>query len=261
MLAASAGIALGARAALMPLDAPLPVVGGSTGALRLVTWNVVNGTRLSLPPALVPRSFVAARLGRVAQIVRALRPDVLALQEADGAALDPTTTIATAAELLPTAADGHGATLATRSAPTLVRSGRFVAGGRDPKGWTLARLSAGRGLDVVSVHLHAFAPSIRRAQIDELARALEQHRAAWGARPMVVAGDMNDGLDGTTRALAEALGLEATPSAPTFHVLGVPRTLDWVLVSPELEVVAQRVLDGGTSDHRPVVADVDWRRA
>jgi len=268
VLALGTGLALTHRLSV-PLDATLP--GGLaplTRGLRVMTWNLVHGTRVSVPPGWVPRRFVEARIDHAAAVIERMHVDALMLQEADGdPRIDRTQRLASGTGLLAAStagAIGHGATLVTRRAPLAVTSAMFRSRGWDPKGVTIARVQSleGRELDVASVHLHAFSADVRIAQIRELADIVAVHRRAYGERALVVAGDLNDDARGTTRLLAGALGLHTSDEeTPTFTELGLAWRLDWVLVSPDLELTAHRVLGPGTSDHHPIVADIAFRRA
>ena len=62
------------------------------------------------------------------------------------------------------------------------------------------------------------------------------------------------------KQLADGLGLitrRTEEPLVTFPMLG--ERLDWILVSPELEIIEQRVLPTAVSDHLAVVADVRVR--
>jgi endonuclease/exonuclease/phosphatase family metal-dependent hydrolase len=121
----------------------------------------------------------------------------------------------------------------------------------------------GRAIDVASVHLEPFSPGVRRAQILELAAALGVRRER-GGRPLVVMGDMNTGYGDATKGvglLASELGLRAwrpEERTPTYAMSFPLVRFDWILASPELEIVSHETLPDRVSDHAAVVAEVGW---
>jgi endonuclease/exonuclease/phosphatase family metal-dependent hydrolase len=134
----------------------------------------------------------------------------------------------------------------------------FRAHGRWRKGWTSARV---RFRDVelaaASVHLDHASAAIRGKQVRELARELRDE-----PRPLVVLGDFNATWDSSrspVRELAERLDLVASQPhrrVPSTYPL-LRRRLDWILMSPDLDLVGYHVLvDDRLSDHRAVIADV-----
>ncbi|AKF03044.1 endonuclease/exonuclease/phosphatase family protein [Sandaracinus amylolyticus] len=232
--------------------------------LRAMTLNIVHGTRISLPSALFPRTFVLRRLARIAHAARAAHVDVLALQEADGdRRFERTREIARRAGLpVVITPSSHGATLAGRAPLAVLREERFTARRADAKGFVLARARTSRGheIDVASIHLHALSRHVRSRQIAAFVDAIREERARRGARPLVVLGDLNDDFDGSARELADHLGLHTRDhETPTYTDLGLRLRLDWVLASPELEIALHHVMPPGLSDHRAIVADVRVR--
>lgn len=159
--------------------------------------------------------------------------------------------------------------------------GDFPFGGRGIMVVTLAERSSGRRLSVVNVHLPPQSESRtvpgRWAATPNAARArqhLERIARTWrglSARWVVGTGDFNfdaraDLLRRPPGGPAETLGRMAastyevlgTDVRPTYPSLG--RRIDYVWVDREglrterIEVRGQRVLDGFTSDHRPLLA-------
>ncbi len=107
----------------------------------------------------------------------------------------------------------------------------------------------GRTLWVVCTHLSV--PKDQNAvQLDWLLRHLDGR-----PHPQVVVGDLNrpKGLVGPEAA---AGGLVAATHGPTFPVSRPRRTIDHVLVSPDLEVVATAVRPTSMSDHAALVVDL-----
>jgi len=225
---------------------------GSGSAVRVVTWNVWD-----------LKGDVAA----VARVLRALDPDVVCLQEAPRRLNAPRkiARLAAASGLLPgTAGRGSGGT-AVLLGP---RAERLA-------GWTfrlpvppLARTRGaavclvrvgGLELAVVSVHL-PLTPSRRLAHASRVRDAV-----ASVARPVVVAGDLNEPPGSPSWQLLAGQASDRTPSAPPTFPARDPQTrLDAVLVGPGLQVlpdlVAATALEAArddvliASDHRPVLA-------
>jgi endonuclease/exonuclease/phosphatase family metal-dependent hydrolase len=225
---------------------------------------------------------VRARLDAVAALLRRERVDLAALQEADAASTDSggfdhVRAVAAASGLRevhhgihcdrPGPAGGvrrYGTALVSRLPLEHRDAGRFAGVPAEDKGYVVATIRwEGRALDVVSVHLHWLLSPIRLDQ----AHALAEELAARG-RPLVVLGDLNcswTGTERTLRELAQTLGLEAwrpeDPEILTFSATKLRRRLDWILVSPQLEIRSQRVLPDLVSDHRAVLAEIAWRPA
>jgi endonuclease/exonuclease/phosphatase family metal-dependent hydrolase len=161
----------------------------------------------------------------------------------------------------------HGHALLSRYPLEAAEDRRFARRFCHDKGFVAATMTApalrGRLIDVVSVHLEPFAPSVRRSQILELAAALGARRERT-RRALVVMGDMNTGFGDATRGvglLASQLGLRAwrpEDRLPTYSMVAPLVRYDWILASPELSIVAQTTLSDRVSDHAAVVADVAW---
>lgn len=107
----------------------------------------------------------------------------------------------------------------------------------------------GRALWVVCTHLSV--PKDQNAvQLDWLQRHLRGR-----PRPQVVVGDLNRPAS-LVAADAEQGGLRAAEHGPTFPASKPRRTIDHVLVSPELEVVATEVRATSMSDHAALIVDL-----
>ncbi len=105
-------------------------------------------------------------------------------------------------------------------------------------------------LRVVGTHL-AVPKLINGVQLPFLLR-----RAADGPMPVAVLGDLNRTL-GSVRPLAEAAGLVATDHPPTFPATGPERTIDHVLLSPDLVAGRVEVRPTTMSDHAALLVDVE----
>jgi endonuclease/exonuclease/phosphatase family metal-dependent hydrolase len=127
-----------------------------------------------------------------------------------------------------------------------------------PKGFIVCAIQwpggAGLQVDVVSVHLDPFNPSLRRKQASELIETLRTR-----ALPVIVMGDFNTDWQeqgSGLRLIAETLRLKAyqphNTQLHTFPALG--RRLDWILISEHFEFLSHEILPAGLSDHRGVSA-------
>ncbi len=248
------------------------------GVLRLLTLNLAHGRARAWTQSESRRpEWYRGNLDVVARVLARERPDLVALQEAElgsrwAGMFDHVAYLAEKAELAVIAAtpfvrvEGryrYGTALLANGEALATGGDAFQAHGRWRKGWTSARMRFGETeLAAASVHLdHASAP-IRLRQVRQLARVLGD-----APRPLAVLGDFNATWDSTkspVRELADRLDLVTSqphrrvPS--TYPLLG--RRLDWVLVSPDLELVGHHVLvDDRLSDHRAVIADVRVSRS
>jgi endonuclease/exonuclease/phosphatase family metal-dependent hydrolase len=249
--------------------------------LRLLTLNLAHGRRHLRHQALARGATLASNLRSIAQTVRGVAPDIVALQEADGPSawsgnFDHVQTLASLSELPEHYRGTHNALgrgrLALNYGTALLSqlplgrptSRRFGANWRDTKGFVVATVSlpgwGGVELDVASVHLDFLTPSVRREQIESLVETL-----AGRGRPLVVMGDLNCCWRFEPRSmqlLTERLGLTAhapDEHAPTFPAHRPIRRLDWVLISRELAFAGHHTLPARLSDHLGVVADLRLR--
>lgn len=137
------------------------------------------------------------------------------------------------------------------------------------KGFTLAALNWNPGYELeeplrikfVSVHLDFSRRSVRRAQIDEMTRALGNLDG-----PLVVMGDFNTDWqteDSSLKYLAENLGLEVfEPHADGLSTYGDKGArLDWILISPQLNFRLYAVFPDIVSDHYAVAAEIELDKA
>lgn len=254
-----------------PAPAPAP------GTVRLVTWNVAHGRAESFHQALLPRDAVERNLDRIAEVLRHERPDLVALQEADGPSawsgnFDHVSLLARESQLgfsfrgdhNPFGVAGYdlssGTALVSRLPLDHTLSTAFGVNWRDTKGFVVGTVEVpgtGRQIDVVSVHLDFLNARERREQILSLAEVVEGR-----GRPLVVLGDMNceaEGAAETFRLFREHLGVRPYRpelQEPTFPAGRPLRRLDWILVSNELEFAGYRTLEARLSDHLGVLAEI-----
>lgn len=211
--------------------------------MRVVSWNI--------------RSLRDDEAG-VVELVRALSPDVVVLQEAPRLWLWRTSRRRLARRC--------GLRLVTRqraagncvlAAPTVEvltsyavvfpkRAGlhrRATAG-------LVVRLD-GRRACVAGTHLDLEA----EARLDSAARV---RAAAPPGIPLVLCADVND-APGSPAWAVLAAGLVDEGAALTFPAAKPDRRLDALLVHPALLVRSHVVVESRASDHRPVAAEVCWR--
>ncbi|RMH15872.1 MAG: hypothetical protein D6696_19555 [Acidobacteria bacterium] len=270
-----AGRDLTARLRSLP---PKPPAG-----LRLVTFNIAHGRRRRPHQTLVGRERVRRNLSQVARVLEALKPDVVALQEADGPSawsgnFDHVATLAAESRLNAHYRGDHnpfgfgryalasGTALLARWPLIEPRSHRFGSSWRCTKGFVVATVEVpswdGLAIDVASVHLDFLAPQKRRQQIDAMAEVLEPRRRS---RPLVVLGDLNccyEREPESISVLTRRLGLRAyrpERPQPTYPAYLPRRRLDWILVSDELVFHHHQRLPVKLSDHLGVVADLQLR--
>jgi endonuclease/exonuclease/phosphatase family metal-dependent hydrolase len=249
----------------LALAACLAVAACRSAPLRVMTLNVAHGRGTALHQTRLQRGEVEANLEAIARVLRRERPDVLALQEADGASFwsggfDHVARLSEVAGYPHRFRGRHvdapklsygTALLATRPLEHPV-SHRFARSLPTPlKGFVVATVG---DLDVVSVHLDFLREGVRRRQVAELVEA-------WRVRdrPLILLGDFNVEWGATLRHLTDALGLHAF--APEATDLGTfqDRRLDWILISHGLEFVRYAVVADVLSDHQAVVAEVRVR--
>ncbi|HVS03898.1 MAG TPA: endonuclease/exonuclease/phosphatase family protein [Thermoanaerobaculia bacterium] len=259
-----------------PLDnAPLP---DFSQGLRLLTLNVAHGRKLATHQALLNQETVRRNLQEIAEVIGMQDADVVALQEADGPSawsgnFDHVERLAELTSLghhfrgehnpfaLGRANLASGTALLGRLPLVGPHSHRFGSSWRDTKGFVVATVPVaawgGLEIDVVSLHLEPFLPTLRRQQIVRLTDVMR-----YRSRPLVVMGDFNCSWCEDARQLqplAAELGLRAFHpyrKAPTYPARRPWRRLDWILVSPELEFAGYHTLPNPVSDHLAVVADV-----
>jgi len=227
-----------------------------------MTLNVAHGRGTALHQTGLQAAEFEANLEALARMLRRERPDVVALQEADGPSFwsggfDHVGRLAALAGYPHRFRGRHVAApqpsygtalLATRPLANPV-SHRFAPSLPTPlKGFVVATVG---DVDVVSVHLDFLREGVRRSQVAELVAALRSRD-----RPLILLGDFNTEWGATLRHLADALGLHAFAPEADDRDTFQDRRLDWILISRELEFVRHAVVPDVLSDHRAVVADI-----
>lgn len=248
-----------------------PGVLGEGDPLRVMTINLAHGRANGFHQALRRTRTIKKNLDAVAFVIRRERPDVVAVQEADGPCVwsgrfNHVAYVAEKAELATHLRGEHVSGLQLSYGTGLMGRVPFT----DPlsrtfapspptfsKGFVVATVAHPRvpgGIDVVSVHLDFARTAVRERQIDTLVKAIEAR-----GRPTVIMGDLNTEYapDGPIGRLAKALDL--TVHAPgegeiTFKFTG--KRLDWVLIPKGWRFIEHRVLPDVISDHQPVFVEI-----
>ena len=222
-------------------------------SLRVATWNVHKaiGSDGRRSPE------------RIAAVVGEIKPRILVLQEADRRfprtpvfahdAFGPLRPVATFGPLL----GWHGNAILACGAETL-RITPFPLPGGEPRGALVAdlRFDDGRKIRVCAAHLGL----LRRHRRIQIARILEV-LAALPSLPTILAGDLNERLDGDGSPLA-ALDDFFAPAIPrntfpaTFPLLPLDRIRACSRIALDGLFVHATPLARRASDHLPLVAEV-----
>jgi len=107
----------------------------------------------------------------------------------------------------------------------------------------------GRSLRVLGTHL----------DLDPAARVASASRLRQSAYDLIGA-DVNEEPGGPAwTALSEGLADAADGLGPTFSVTNPRRRIDGLFVGPRLRALRVEVVEcGPVSDHKPIVADLEW---
>jgi len=203
---------------------------------------------------------------RVADVLRRLHADVIALQEAAYDSTGPMNTLdvlarSTGTEAIagPTLLEerGHyGNALLTRIRPVAIRPLNISVPGREPRGALTMELGiGGRTVRIVATHL-GLRSGERRWQVRQLLALLDPK----ASDVTIVAGDFNEWYNWARplRWLTRRLG--ALPALPTFPSFRPLLALDRIWVHPPENVLRLRLYRSFAaamaSDHLPLVADI-----
>ncbi|MFN7942119.1 MAG: endonuclease/exonuclease/phosphatase family protein [Thermoanaerobaculia bacterium] len=245
--------------------------------LRLLTLNVAHARREASHQALLKRPTLVENLEHIARVLERERPDVVALQEADGPSawsgrFDHVAVLAELAGFEHTYRGEHnpfsrppldlsyGTALLSRLPLVDPISQAFQENWRDTKGFVTASVplpgSTGGTLDVVSIHLDFLNGDVRRRQVEQLIDRFRDRR-----RPLVVMGDFNCEFGERRRCFSRlAAELAVRPArqtgSPTYPSWRPLVRLDWILASEDLAFVRYETLDDRVSDHLGVMAEI-----
>ena len=230
--------------------------------LRVMTLNLAHGRGTAAHQSRLNKDEFEGNLEAVARMLRRERPDIVALQEADGSSswsgrFDHVQRLAERAGYahrfrgrhVDTPELSYGTALLSTQLLESPVSHRFAPSLPTPlKGFVVATVG---DIDVVSVHLDFLREGVRRRQVEEMVAVLKDRE-----RPLILLGDFNLEWGDTLRHLTDALDLHAyAPDATDLASLG-DRRIDWILLSRRLELVRYAVVPDALSDHLAVVADV-----
>ncbi|MEM7582154.1 MAG: endonuclease/exonuclease/phosphatase family protein [Acidobacteriota bacterium] len=265
-------------------DAPsLQVPDKAVDHLRLFSLNVAHARRNVPVKPYLGRRKALRNLDEIADTLKQLTPDVVALQEVDGPStwsgnIDHVAKIAQKAGYHEHYRGDHnafgfgrfnmasGTALMARQPLLDPASHRFAISWRDTKGFVVASVAVpmwdGLAIDVVSVHLDFLVPAVRRMQIRRMVETLSERQ-----RPLVVLGDLNccwQYEPASMELLVRELKLSAyrpDSRAPTYPAHRPRRRLDWILASPELDFSGYHTVHAPLSDHLVLVADLSLAAA
>jgi endonuclease/exonuclease/phosphatase family metal-dependent hydrolase len=241
--------------------------------LRVLSLNVAHGRSNGVHQLLQRPGHRERTLASIGALFERERPDIVALQEADGPSFWSgrfchVESLARRGDFAYSAHGRHvertwlcyGTGLLSRLELHDPQTHTFARTLPTPtKGFTLATVRAlDAEIDVVSAHLDFLRATVRARQVAQMIDVLARRR-----RPLVVMGDFNADWHhrrSAVRELAEALELTAhEPNAPTHTFKKLPLRLDWILTSPQLAFERHVVLRDVVSDHLPVLADLRLR--
>ncbi len=255
-----------------------PAGGWVPGAsMKVLTLNMAHGRGLATHQSLCKTKTIEANLEKIAAVLERERPDVVALQEADGPSFwsGNFDHVARLAELAGFEHRFRGEHVSRGVGSQRVSYGTALLAGSElgepaahkfkvtrptpTKGFVVATVAfpgTNMKTDVVSVHLDFARAAKRQEQIELLAAKL-----AGRGRPLVVMGDFNCGWskkEDSLRLLGEKLGVRPfRPGAKGLltYESNRPRTrLDWILLSRELDFQTYAALPDRVSDHLGVAA-------
>lgn len=244
---------------LLALLLVLPVPAAEPLPLRVVAANLTSDNRQTYSPDNGNHSNPE---GAGARILKALRPDLVLIQEFNTSIPARQWVNATFGKSFSFAREqGAGIPNGIISRHPILASGEWDDPDLDNRDFAWARigLPGERELWAVSVHLHAGKPSIRRRQAAVLLDRIRKHVPA--GEMLVVGGDLN--LRSEDEACLELLGsLLQLPDTPPCDQAGNPNTnsprnrpYDWVLANPALHARAAPVRFGGHDFPHGLVLD------
>jgi len=262
---------------LGPVTADTGPVTAST--LKLLTLNIAHGRKDSLNQMLVSSSTIRNNLDDIAGLLMEANADVVALQEADGPSawsgyFNHVSYLASVAsypwDIYSAHVNGkrinYGTALLSRvpfqdaishdfpESPPTLRKG-FTLGQIE---WQPDENKPPIAVDILSVHLDFSRSKVRKQQISDILRILEERNG-----PTIILGDFNsDWLkdDSVVKTLAECGNTKVYKPNSINHgtYKSGKHRLDWVLLSDELEFKQYQVLPDIVSDHQAIIVEVAY---
>ena len=247
--------------------------------LEVLTLNVAHGRSDGRNQMFQTTKRIRSNLDAVAKLLARVRPDVVALQEAEGPSFwsgrfNHVDYLASNAGFEFSAHGLHvdGAKIAygtaILSSHTLTDTLSVTFEPTPPtfsKGFVVSAIEwPGRSslqVDVATAHLDFSRRSVRRKQVEQMIEALKPRQ-----RPLIVMDDFNcdwSRADSALRILVRRLNLVAHRPEANDLATYTPREtrLDWVLISREFQFETYKVLPDVVSDHQAVVARVRLKEA
>ncbi len=244
--------------------------------LKIMTLNIAHGGKGGFNQIFLPTATIKSNLHTIANLLLREKPDLVALQEADGPSLwsgnfNHVSYLADNANY-PFALQGeHVIGLKLRYGTAFLSKIQISDSisytfQRSPpsftKGFVVGTISwpgkPNRKIDVISLHLDFSRKLIRNRQISELITKLSKNK-----NPLIIMGDFNSGwgTKSPIRTLAEALNLKAykpeKKGIATFPMTN--KRIDWIMISREMDFLNYQVLPDSVSDHKGVLADLIWQ--
>ncbi|SHG97906.1 Metal-dependent hydrolase, endonuclease/exonuclease/phosphatase family [Asaccharospora irregularis DSM 2635] len=106
----------------------------------------------------------------------------------------------------------------------------------------------GRNLNIINVHL-GLGEEERKVQVEELISIIK----LLGKEPYIVVGDFNEGDIDINKKILKDVAKELDKSNILTFATGLDR-IDYIFVSPNIEVLDYEVLIKNMSDHYPIIA-------
>jgi endonuclease/exonuclease/phosphatase family metal-dependent hydrolase len=223
--------------------------------LRILSYNIHHGEGMD----------GRVDLARIAEVIRGVDPDLVALQEVD-VRTQRTGGVDQALELarltgmhvlygatMPYQKGQYGNALLSRWPAAGFRNHALpVTPGREPRAILDASFTHPAAFRVLATHLDITRPD-RLSAVEALAGIVPPGEAA----PMIFLGDLNDTIESPVLARLLAQGWKSAVTGPTVPVKGPKRQIDFVLYRPadRWRVVEEKVLNEPVaSDHLPVFA-------
>jgi len=242
------------------------------GQLTVMTMNIAHARRDGFHQLLQSTSTAIDNLNAIGTLLHQQAADIVALQEADGPSFwngnfDHVAYLAQTGAFAQHVRGDHarGPRLAYGTALLSAKelhdplTVRFQPGFSPlSKGFVVCTIQwpgdPSLQVDVVSVHLDPFNPSLRRKQAVELIDTLRIR-----GLPVILMGDFNTDWQeqgSVLRVIAETLRLKAyQPHNTRLHTFpALAKRLDWILISEHFEFLSHEILPAGLSDHRGVSA-------
>lgn len=246
-------------AALLLLACPAVAEQKPAGTLKILCWNIHHGVGVDKK----------LDLQRIAAVIRAQDPDIVALQEVDRgcrrsagtdqpAILGELTGLKSAfGEAMPYDGGSYGQAILSKH-PIKSTEVIRLSQNKEPRiGFKAEILHPAGTVTLVSVHFDYRSLESRLAEGGNLLKALEPISG-----PLVVAGDLNDVPGSATLALFKAPWEKVTLKAPSlsFPSREPVKEIDHIFqrgltVTEEASVIDERI----ASDHRPITAVLRFR--